>query len=165
VENWKTAPWPVKNDTQYRTFSCSSLTWYELIQKNSSLDNWESFAVQVIAAHLNILTGVTCSDKLRGDLESADKLILNCTWSKTQTEEVDQLLSLLRDFNKEKVMHNMENAKEEDAASEKITNSSSPQLLLLILIPAIILVIAIIVVVVMFIKKKVEDKQSVTATL
>jgi hypothetical protein len=156
VENWKTEPWPLKNDTQSRTFSCSSLTWYKLIQK-STLDNWESLAVEVISAHLNLLSGVTCSDKLRVDLESADKLLLNCTWSEAQTEEMKDLLSLLRDFNKGEVTHNMENAKE-DAASEKTANSNSPQLILLVLIPAIILVIAIIVVVVMFFKKKVEDK-------
>jgi hypothetical protein len=163
VENWQTEPWPLKDDTQSRTFSCSSLTWYKLIQK-SSLDNWESLAVEVIAAHLNIISGVTCPDKIREDLESADNLLLNCTWSKAQTEEVKDLLSSLRDFNKEEEMNKIHNAKEQEdsAASEKTLNSNSPQLLLLILIPAIILVVAIIVVVVMFIKKKVEDKPSVT---
>jgi len=134
--------------------------------KKSSLDDWESLAVEVIAAHLNILSGVSTTEKLREDLESADKLLLNCTWSKEQTKETETLLTSLGAFNKGEVKK-ISNAKEEDGEEMKAnsnSNSNSPQLLLLILIPAVLLVIGIIVVTVVLIRKKVQ-KESVKNTL
>jgi hypothetical protein len=165
VEDWKTESWPLKGDTEMRTFTCSSLTWSDLMKK-SSLDDWESLAVEVIAAHLNILSGVSTTEKLREDLESADKLLLNCTWSKEQTKETETLLTSLGAFNKGEVKK-ISNAKEEDGEEMKAnsnSNSNSPQLLLLILIPAVLLVIGIIVVTVVLIRKKVQ-KESVNTTL
>jgi hypothetical protein len=110
VEDWKTETWPVKDDTESRTFTCSSLTWYNLIQKSTPND-WESLAVEVIASHLNILSGVTCSDKHREELESADKLLLNCNWSETQTEQMKDLLSSLRDYNRGELKNKVEKDK------------------------------------------------------
>jgi len=163
VEDWKTESWPVKYDTEKRTFTCSSLTWSELMKK-SSLDDWESFAVEDICTHLNILSGVSTTENLLEDLESADKLLLNCTWSKEQTNQSETLLTSLGDFNKGGVKK-ISNAKEEDGEEMKAnSNSNSPQLLLLILIPAVLLVIGIIVVAVVLIRKKVQ-KESVKNTL
>jgi hypothetical protein len=164
VEDWKSSPWPLKADTQFRTFNCSSLTWFNLLQK-SSLDPWETLAVEVIACHLNLLSGGSPSDKLLEDLASAEKLLLNCNWSEAQKsgEEVTDLLYALRDFNQ----HNPENINnintaEGDDIEGKKSNANDPQLLFLILIPGVILVIAIIVLVVFFIKRRAADKNSVS---
>jgi hypothetical protein len=161
VENWKSSPWPLKADTELRTFNCSSLTWFNLFQK-SSLNPWETLALEFIAAHLNLLSGYSPSDKLLKALDSADKLLLTCTWTKAQTSESKDLLFSLRDsFDSNEVMK-IETSEEEDSNGDQSSNSNSPQLLFMILIPAVLLVIAIIVVVVYFIKKRAEDKNTVS---
>jgi hypothetical protein len=167
VENWQSESWPLEADTQNRTFTCSDLTWYDLVQKSSLDDDWESLAVQYIAAQLNLLSGVSPSDKIYEDLQTVDTLLQNCS-SQNQTQEIQTLLSSLTDFNQGGVKKSS-NAKEAEGAAENNANSANgkanPQLLLLILIPAVLLVIGIIVVVVVFIKRRVEHKETVTNTL
>jgi hypothetical protein len=166
VEDWKSSPWPLKTDTPFRTFKCSSLTWFNLLQK-SSLDPWETLAVEVITGHLNLLSGVSPSDKLLEDLASAEKLLLNCNWSEAQKsgEEVSDLVDSLREFNqyKPEKINNINTAEgEDDIEEKKKSNGNDPQLLFLILIPGVILVVAIILLVVFFIKRRAADKNSVS---
>jgi uncharacterized membrane protein YidH (DUF202 family) len=164
VEDWKTQPWPLKNDTQFRTFSCNnSATWYNLILTPPSLENWGDLAVEVIATHLNILSGTMATDELQEALNRAEKLLQNCTWSEDETEESTDLLSTLRGYNQERISRMM-SGNTNDAEKEETEDEQQyyPQLLLLALIPAILLVIAIIVVGILVFKKKMDEKNTVT---
>jgi len=98
-ESWRTATWPQSDQTKSRTFTqCSTLTWYQLITK-SSYDEWETLAVEVIAARLNILSGATCEYQMEANIESANNLLNYCTWNDDQFQQAQSYYSVLTDFN------------------------------------------------------------------
>jgi len=98
-DEWRTSTWP--EETKDQTFTCSSLTWYQLINKENPTD-WEALAVQYITAKLNIIDGCQHPDSLNNDLESAENLLDVCTWTPDDTLKAQDLQSRLRDFNQGK---------------------------------------------------------------
>jgi len=144
VNSWKTAPWPEDSETKSRNVSsCCNDTWFQLISKDNFTD-WESLAAEVIAAHLNILSGASSESEIHGDLTSAEDLITVCTWSDSETSEAEELLENLREFNTEKDTEFLENgnsASNENSADSKSDENKANSLLLWILVPTIVVVV------------------------
>jgi len=155
VEDWKTATWP--DNTKNRTFQCSNLTWFELINK-SDLDDWESLATEYIAAQLNILTGQNYSELIE-DISSTELLLQECTWLENQTQEAQLLQTKLHNFNSDDSHNSLSLAQEDSSNTNSASNANQSSLLFLIFIPAVILVIAAIVVALIFIKKKRQEQE------
>jgi hypothetical protein len=158
VQSWKNATWPEEDDTKLRTFNCSSLTWFELINLSNFSTPWEELAVEYIAAQLNILSGVSTEPSLNTDLESTQSLLNECEWTSDQSQQAKDLLSNLQTFNTEYSSNNLESDNANNA-NYKTSQNGSQTLLLAILIPALVLAIAAIIAAVILIRKKLHEKQ------
>jgi len=158
VDSWKTATWPNEDETKSRNFSsCSNETWFQLIN-TSSPNSWESLAAEVIATHLNILTGAASEEEIAQHLDQAEKLLLSCNWTDSQTTEAEELLESLSEFNIDRdssaLLETGSSSANEKSANQNQTNNS---LLLWILVPTVIVVVVatiVIVVALIVIKKK-----------
>jgi len=158
VETWKSATWPNEEDTKYRTFNCSTLTWFELINL-SNLTHWEELAVEFIAAELNILSGHP-AEPIQLYLNNAESLLNVCKWSKEQSGEAEDLISSLHTFNTQYSTNKLDSALA-DNNSNKPANTPSQTLLLIILLPSLVSAIAVIIAAVILIKKM-HQKQDVS---
>jgi len=153
-DEWKITTWP--EDTKTRTFSCSSLTWYQLINKENPTD-WEALAAEYITTKLNIMDGCQHSDSLNNDLESAEDLLDVCTWTREDTLTAQDLKSRLHDFNHGKSTTLRMGASTQASTQISLTTEGAPtdSSFLLILIPTIISVtILVLVAALIFIKEK-----------
>jgi hypothetical protein len=179
VKDWKTASWPESDDTKSRTFSCCADNWYQIMNKPTH-DNRESLYAELIAARLNLMSGVS-SDKVSHDLDLTENLLKECSWTPTQTKESEDLLLKLRDFNeeddkkerKQKVdttkddthdAHYLDNGKEVTASNnnEQTANSdNSHSLVILIVVPTVIsIVVSGLAVALIFFKNKQQQQQT-----
>jgi hypothetical protein len=173
VESWKNATWPDANETISRNFSsCSNETWFEIISKSDPSD-WDSLAAEVIATHLNIISGALSeNDDLRGNLTSAEDLLTECSWSDSQTAESEELLGTLREFNMEKEAFAEISEIGSSASNEKsATNTHDEEtrarnsLLIWILVPSVLVfAVAILVAIFLIIKKKRQHKETVISS-
>jgi len=155
VEEWqKQETWP--DNTNNRTLNCSSLTWIEIVNNQTSLDDWGLLAREYIAAQLNILSGAS-DYLLNEDLDSAEELLNKCdNWTSDEIQEGQNLQSKFHSFNLGTAL-NLESKNEADAHAETTSSNeqrSDPHLLFLVFLPAGILVIVAIIGAVIFIRKK-----------
>jgi len=140
---------------------CSSLNWFEIINKNESLTDWESLAVEFVAVELNIMSGV-CPNQISDYLERARDLLAYCTWSTDQSDEANNIQTYLSNYNNNERINSLVSGNEQDASTNNNSmNSSSLALLLSILIPGIILTIVAITATVIYIKKRQQQQNQV----
>jgi len=153
-DEWKITTWP--EDTKNRTFSCSSLTWYQLFNKENPTD-WEALAAEYITVKLNIMDGCQHSESLTNDLESAKNLLDVCTWTREDTLTAQDLKTRLHDYNHGKSTTLRLGASNQASTQISLTTEGVPtdSSFLLILIPTIISVtILVLVTALIFIKQR-----------
>lgn len=159
AEAWKTATWP--DDSQFNTFTCSNLTWFELINQ-TSFNSWELLAIEVIAAELNRLSGFNLNAQLNDTIQSASDLLNNCTWTSYQTQEAQNLMAQLHYFNNDGNTYNLNSLNQDTATNNANSAQDGAQnaLLFLLFIPAVVLIVGVVVGVVIFLKRRKQNQSS-----
>jgi hypothetical protein len=137
---WRSTYWP--EGTYYNRFSCSSQTWWELVNKYSP-NCWESLAIQYIVANLNIQAGATQTYSVQTTMYYSQQLLSCCSWSRTQQYTAQNYQATLSDFNSGSSVYGMQSSNTIQAVADPDPDPEKPQpattpSFLIIVIPACI---------------------------